>query len=386
MRIGMQTQQCKHSVPTQKQSRPLYGSGIEKTLPYTLSSDFVDVAEQDGIVEKIDSTNELAIIKYKDESVKVIDISNKQSYNGNGGFYITNKKDLLLEEGKSFKKGDIIAKNSQFFLGDKTEDITYTQGYLAKVAMSCGDFTLEDSSLITEGVSEAMATMVTMMIPASFGVNTNILKIKKKGQHIKTGEALVEFEHSFENAEANKLLDNISDEYSDYIENIGVDSIISKYTGDIVDVKVYYNRDFEDFSESVQKIITEYKTSVERRKKILEKSNDIATIIPSTDKIEDTKINGKEADGIVIEFYIRHKDLLQTGDKIVYGTAIKTIVSDVLPLGEEPFSEKHPDEKIEAVFSPMSVVSRMTTDILNIMYTNKLIIEMKKQMKKIWNS
>ena len=87
-RIGMQTQQAKHSIPTAKQSRPLFGSGIEKTLPYTLSNDFVSLAEQDGKIEKIDNENELAIIKYKDGSSDSIDISERISKNSNGGWSI----------------------------------------------------------------------------------------------------------------------------------------------------------------------------------------------------------------------------------------------------------------------------------------------------------
>jgi hypothetical protein len=84
-RIGMQTQQAKHSVPTVKQSRPLYGSGVERTLPYLLSSDFVSVAKDNGVVEKVDEKNELAVIKYNDGSSDVIDLSDKQSKNSNGG-------------------------------------------------------------------------------------------------------------------------------------------------------------------------------------------------------------------------------------------------------------------------------------------------------------
>lgn len=293
---------------------------------------------------------------------------------------------MLFKEGQKFKKNDIISKNDQFFLGDKPEDITFANGYLAKVACACGDYTLEDSSIISEHLSDALSTQVTMMVDANLGVNTNILSIKKKGQHIKTGESLITFEHSFENAEANSLLDSLGDDGADYIENLGVDNIISKYTGEIVDVKVYYNRDLDDFTDSMKKLITDYGNSIKKRKAILDKNGDINTIIPSTEKIESDKINGKEADGVIIEFYIRHPDLLQTGDKIVFGTAIKTVVSDVIPKGEEPYSELSPEENIDAIYTPLSVVSRMTTDSYNILYTNKLIIEMKKQMRKIWES
>lgn len=72
-------------------------------------------------------------------------------------------------------------------------------------------------------------------------------------------------------------------------------------------------------------------------------------------------------------------------NKIVFGTAIKTIIADVVPKGEEPFSERNENEHIDAIFSPLSVVSRLTTDMYNMLYTNKLIIELKKQVNDIWN-
>ena len=82
----MQTQQAKHLVPTEHQTKPLFGSGVEKTLPYMLSTDFVYVSKDDGYVEKIDTENELAIVKYKDGTSDIIDLSSKQSKNSNGGF------------------------------------------------------------------------------------------------------------------------------------------------------------------------------------------------------------------------------------------------------------------------------------------------------------
>lgn len=383
----MQTQQARHSIPTEKQSRPLYGSGVEKTLPYMLSSDFVSVAEEDGEVVKVDSKTELAVIKYKSGKTDIIDLSSRQSKNSNGGFYISNQKELLYNEGQKFKKGDILAKNPQYFLGgESNNDITFTQGYLAKVAMACGDFTLEDSSIITEDVSNAMASQVTMMKSVSLGANTNVISIKKKGQHIKTGEELIVFEHSFEDAEANKLLDSLDDDFTEFVESIGQDSVISKYSGEIVDVKMYYNVDLESMSDSLQKILTDYNNSINKRKAIAEKNNNDTLILPPSDKIEGDKIKGRSHEGVIIEFYIRHRDLLQTGDKIVYGTAIKTIVSDVIPKGEEPYSEYHPEENLGAIFTPLSVVSRMTTDSFNMLYSNKLIFELKRKCKEIWES
>jgi hypothetical protein len=385
-RIGMETQQARHTVPTYKQSKSLYGSGVERTLPYMLSSDFVAVAKEDGTVESIDETNQMAIIKYKDGTTDVIDLAGTLSKNGNGGFYIQNNIHLMVKEGQKVKKGQLLAKNPNYFLGDKPEDVTFAQGYLAKVAMSAGDFTLEDSSIITEDLSEAMSCDVTMLKQVQLGPNTNVLKIVKKGQHVKTGEELISFEHSFEDAEANKLLDSLDDDFGSFIEDIGHDSVLTKYSGEVADIKIYYNVDFEELSPSLQNIIKKYKAEVTRRENIAKKNGATNIIFPPTEKINNPKIKGRETNGVIIEFYVKHKDNLAIGDKIVYGTAIKTIVSDVIPKGEEPFSESHPDENIDAIFTQLSIVSRMTTDAFNMLYSNKLIIELKRKCKEIWES
>lgn len=384
--IGMQTQQGKHSVPTVKQSRPLYGSGIERTLPYLLSSDFVVVAKEDGVIEKVDLKNELAVIKYKDGSSGVIDLSDKQSKNSNGGFYITNKKELLFKEGQKFKKDDILAKNPNFFLGNDKENMTYTQGLLCKVAMACGDFTLEDSSIVTERLTNDLGCYVTMKKEVSLPVNTNIIKTVKKHDHVKVGDDLLVFEHSFENQEANDMLISLDDEIGTFISDLSQDRVISKYSGEIVDIKIYWNVDLETCSNSLQKLIKEYVNSIKERKKIVDANGDINTIFEPTEKIENEKIKGVEMEGVLIEYYIRHLDKSKTGDKIVFGTAIKTIISDVIPYGEEPYSELKPEENLDAIFTGLSVVSRMTTDSYCMLYTNKLIKGMKDKMREIWNS
>lgn len=64
---------------------PLFGNGVEKTLPYILSDDFVFKAKNDGVVEKIDKKNELVILKYNDGNKDIIDISENLAKNSNGG-------------------------------------------------------------------------------------------------------------------------------------------------------------------------------------------------------------------------------------------------------------------------------------------------------------
>ena len=46
-------------------------------------------------------------------------------------------------------------------------------------------------------------------------------------------------------------------------------------------------------------------------------------------------------------------------DKVTYGTALKTIVSDVFEEGEEPFAESNPNDYFDAIFPPCSLVGRI---------------------------
>jgi hypothetical protein len=388
-RIGMQTTQSKHIIPTKIQNKPLFGSGIEKTLPYILGSDFVFKAKDDGIVELIDENYELMIIKYKDGSKEAIDLSPVQAKNSNGGFWITNKKETDLRVGSKFKKNDIIAANRQYFHGSK-DNTTYVTGKFAKVAITGGDFTYEDSAIITEDLSNDMSSQITMKKSVNLGLNANIDYIVKKGQEIRTSDPLIIFESSFDDKAANELLEKIGEEFGEVVSEMGKNTVRSKYTGTIVDIKIFYNRPIKEFSPSIQKLLNSYIKTIETRKKIVKEAvgNDqpesTGIIFAPTTQIKDTKIQGEDVDGILIEFYIRYIDPLKTGDKIAFYTALKSIVSDVIKKGEEPFSELHPEEPIQAILSPMSIVSRMTTDVYSILWLNKVLVELKNKIRNIW--
>lgn len=84
-RISMQSVQQKHIISIKKQSKPLIGSGIEKTVPYMISDEFAFKAKEDGIIEKIDTINKVAILKYKSGKEDLIDLDVVETNNANGG-------------------------------------------------------------------------------------------------------------------------------------------------------------------------------------------------------------------------------------------------------------------------------------------------------------
>jgi hypothetical protein len=178
---------------------------------------------------------------------------------------------------------------------------------------------MEDSSIITEEIGEAMASYVTMKYVVKLGPNTNILSIVKKHDHVKTGESLITFEHSFDDSDANKLLDTLSDEYSEIINDTNNMSKKTKHSGEIADVKVYYNVEEEICSPSIQKLINGHKRDINTKHKIINSTDQSSIILPAVQKVNSSKIKGIEMEGVMIEFYVRHLDTMGIGDKIVYG-------------------------------------------------------------------
>jgi RNA polymerase Rpb2, domain 6 len=389
-RQGMQVTQAKHIIPTLEQDKPLVGSGIEKTLPHILGSDFVFKAKNDGVVKVIDPKNELMVVQYKDGSTDVVDLSAVQAKNSNGGFFITNQKTTELKQGDKFKKDEILAKNPNFFHGTK-DNTSYVTGKLAKVAITGGDFTFEDSSIVTETLSEAMSSYITMNKKVNLGPNANVEKMVKKGQMVTSGDALLIFENSFDEAAANKILDRLGAEFDEAISESSKNIVKSKYTGEVVDIKIYYNRPVEELSDSLQKVVKDYSATIKKRMKAIQThagkdANTDHITLPPHEQVNETKIQGEELDGVLIEFYIRYKDELYIGDKITFSVALKSIIADVIKKDETPYSEFKPEEEVSAIISPLSVVARMTQDVIYQMWINKVLIGLKDEVKKIYES
>ena len=70
------------------------------------------------------------------------------------------------------------------------------------------------------------------------------------------------------------------------------------------------------------------------------------------------------------------------GDKLAFHSAMKGIVSDIIPEGLEPYGELDPDHKIGAVVSSIGFYRRMCLDFAKVGGLCKMTIERKKQLKR----
>ena len=388
-RVAMASTQNKHLTPTFKSDRPLICSGVQKVIPKIIGNDFCFKARMNGKIEKIDNKNEIAIITYDNGTKDVIDLKSKLTKNVKSGFFIECKLTLLKKVGYKFKAGEILAYDNSFFkpstaLSGENGEIELCNGTLTKVAMVSDSNTFEDSCIVTEKMVDDMKFNVVLDKSISLSPNTNISKMVKVGDEIKASDTLMVFETGYDEKEVSEVLRRLGDEMGNEIIDIGRNSISSKISGKIVDIEIFYNKEISEFSPSIQKIIKDYIKTNKDRQNIAEKvSKDTILSIHDTNKIEYNQINGEDIDGIIIKFYISHTDYFKCGDKVAFETALKTICSKVIPNNEAPNSEYRPDEHIDAIFSPLSVISRMTTDVYYKLYTNKILVELKKQCKEI---
>ena len=202
----------------------------------------------------------------------------------------------------------------------------------------------------------------------------------KVGDTVSTNDPLIIFEEvGDDEKEALKLLDKIDKEHSSEIQDLARSTAKAKIAGKIVDVKVFYNCKLEDMHPTLRTVVDSFINTNKRKYKALEKTRKDEIIeIPSIEKIESNKIMGSEIDGVVFQYFIQYTDYMKVGDKATFYVSAKCIVSTVIEEGQEPKCE-YRNKNVDAILSPMSLISRMIPDMYLVGYSNKVLMELKDQ-------
>lgn len=319
-------QTSKHAMRTEQSCPLLITNGADEAMPYLNSDTYAIKAQEDGVVD--DLTVDHMIIKYKtpildpQESItgqaatqyRMINLKETVKKNSDGGFFVTVKLDTDLKKGSHFKKGDIIAYDKYSFgRANEDDNLAYNLGVLTKVAIMNNDEGFEDSTSISEYLSEALASsVVTMRDTPALPKATNIYNMVKVGQPIQEGDPLIIYQNAFDEEDANALLRSITDE--DMVSDLGRIRIKSKYTGVVQDIKIYRTCEISEMSDTMAKIVKAYEANIKATKAMYKKYNipganmlDPDYIMPQTGKLKNCP------DGIIIEFYIKYNDKLGVG-------------------------------------------------------------------------
>ena len=393
-RTTMTCRQSTHCVPVAKSSPVLVSNGAERVMQYHCTKDWVFVAKENGEVKEFDEKLGLLIVEYENGEHDAIDI-NRIAKNGAGGFNISKHMNSNVKKGDKFKKNDILAYDDKFFSENSAFGNRFNIGSLQKVALLSSSLTYEDSSYVSKKLSREMATEVVMQKQAVLGPNTNVDFMAKIGDKVQNGDELIRFEKSFDEESINQLLFNVGDEFKEEIIMSGKDKIKSKYSGVIEDIKVFCTVELEELSPSLRQIVNQYYSKIKARKKLLEKYDNSGSVVKCnmlfnepTGKVEPNN-NGvfrgaKVNEGVIIEFYIKVHDEVGIGDKIVFFSALKSIVGSIIPEGQEAYTLYRPEEGIDAVLSCNSLIARGITSAPKMLMSNKLLVELSRKLKDIY--
>lgn len=326
-RSAMTSKQSCHAIPVMEQSPLLITNGFDSTIQYRTSSDFSVVAEQDGVViEKNEKVN-IMVVKYKDGTIKAIDLDKKIVQNGGGGFYLDNKLDTTFKKGDKFRQGAILAFDRHYFKDTGMLGNKLTYGTKVKAACLSNMATYEDSMWSTYRLSRSMSTDITMKeVSVVIGKNSEVDFYAKVGDHIHNGDDLIRFDTSYSEAEMSELMHSIRQDLQEDVVNLGRSKFTSKHDGIVADIRVYPAVELTELSPSLRKMVNDIQKHDRDRRSFMDKyDKNSKSVYRKGIFFKDTvgmvkpdqygKIAGVDVqDGVLVEIFVTYHDEVSDGE------------------------------------------------------------------------
>ena len=374
------TQTSQHQMLVKKSMPMLITTGADEALPYLTSNKFsFKFMGNKGKVLEV--TKDYMIIQDMETMEKqFVDLRETIRKNSDGGFYITTKLDPNAKVGQILKKFDIVAYDKQCYspaIGSNgnEQQISYNIGTLAKVAVMNTDMGYEDSCVVDDSVSEALASEYCVCKDIDLPANANVYNMVKVGDEVEEGQPLLVFQESFDEKEANELLLSLSLD-NEELSDLGRKQVRSKITGKIQDIKIFRTVDTEKLSPTLSKVVKDYESNINKLKNVMAKNkiDKEYTLEPTYKLPQEGKL--KNVEGIRIEFFIKIRDKFGIGDKLVFSQALKGVNSYIIPKGKEAYTDFRPTEHVNAFLTISGVMGRMVGSTPLQGLGNKLMIEL----------
>ena len=384
-------QTSKHGMRTNSQDPLLVTNGADQALPYLTSDTFAHKTKWDAIVEEVNDDYMIIANKSNRNEKEFIDLREKVEKNSDGGFFITIKLDLAknYKKGQTIKTGEIIAYDKDSY-SDKVGvgNLAYNIGTLTKVAIMHTDKGFEDSAIISQDLSEKMASEIVLQVDVLMDAKDIDIQCVEIGKPLHEGEVIMSYRAALEDQDATDIINkmvskNAGNESKELMDEIGKIKVKSKVTGKLQDIRIYSTIPTSEMSKSLAAFVNKYNAPVDKMKSKLSKLGIDASqygtsgVLPAVGKL-------KHAEGkVLVEFYIKYYDKMSVGDKLVYFSALKGVVKEIFPEGKEPYSEYRPEEKVHSFLPVGSVNARMVTSVLTLGAINKVLIELDRHVKDI---
>lgn len=356
-----------------------YRTGYESLIAHRAGKLYAYSAKQNGTVIDINENARMVKIQYEDGSIHTFTYGEEYGYCSD--LVTTQKQELTVKVGDTFKKDDILCYNPQFFEKDPYKrQVYWKHGAIATVAIIeiAGDY--EDSSTITKKFGEKLQIEPVQIRLITVDKNTYVHTFKHIGDKVDINDNLMVFEDANSTDLSGVAKDN---ETLEYLAKLNRDTPKAKFTGTIVGIEMYIGCELSELHETLKVIYKEANKVKKARHKFSVNSED--EIYNPTLKVipKGTKFKGVTFDEntVVIRYMIKEELNAGVGDKIVVDSALKSVISDVLT---EPVKTES-GTNIDILFSASSTSNRMIFSVFLQGMSERILEKLEDDVVDIWN-
>ena len=328
-RVNFNSIQSTHLMGTEYVNKNRVRTGYERVVAHRVSDDFAAVAEKDGKVTKIDHEAKLMEVTYNDGTKNVFRIDDQYEYAES----IVIQQNLVtnFKVGDKFKKQDVLTYNKNFFTRDNfTGQADYTTGVMTNVVFIETETTLEDSTEISEALSEKLAIDPVNPKVITLSAKSKVYKALSIGDKVEVSTPLMVFEEDPVGDDNGLTVDESTVEL---LGDLNRATPTAGYSGEIVHIDAYYGGSISNMNPSVAKLVNAAIAEVNAASKLASGSMRANEFIKSTQVPIGSKFKGIEfdEDTVMFIYYIKERIPHSTGDKLVLCNQLKATTAAIFP-------------------------------------------------------
>ena len=366
-RMGFISIQLGHQIATKTKDVQSYRTGGERLIINRMGKEYGAVAPSEGKVVSI-TDNELKV-KYKDGT--------EQSYligatevTAEGSFYphtlVTN-----LKVGEKVEKGDVLYYNEGFFIQDplNKKRVNYSLGITAFTAFREANYTIEDSSAISEDFSKKMSTQVTKLKSKIIDFSQEVSNVLKVGAEVDLDTVLMQIDDAYTH-------DMDKDELTSALKRFAALTPRAGVVGKVTKIEAYYNGELAEMSDSLRKLVTQCE-KVRKEEAAILGEKFFPNQISRRPRIDG--LNAESGQAIIV-FHMAIELGMGVADKLVFSSQLKSTVGQVL-FGKTTTQE---GEDIDAIFGALSGINRIVTSVYKQGTVNTYLRYVGEEAYKLW--
>lgn len=365
-RVIMANAQFSHVLGVAEADPMIVSTYADEAAAY-MTPDFSYVAKGDGVIESINS--KFCKIRYNDGVVDVIPLETTDR-NSDKGYYT--KNDFVMDDkfkvGSKVKANDLIAYNKFFYKKKADGAVGLAVGPLVHCLVCDSDGVWEDSTLLSNKLSNKLRTYVVKRIARVMDLNSEIREyITQIGKDVKPSDILFKYKGLSDDAALTAFFGAMAEE-------LNLKEVEAHYKGKIVDIKLYYRRSQTgQISESIKRFIRDISDiqRVSQNMKDLDNVTDefkkqtYSSAPTELTRGKFSKINGDTVENgqLLVEYYIEIEDKLGPADKLVVSRALKQEPTQILDDNQMPVGILS-GRRCDLIFDTYSCLARMTAGMI----------------------